>query len=90
MSDIYKIVNYQTEYCGNLHAYVVERSFTINSLIGKIGVIVPLPSINTPRMSELQSIIKPSKVKSQMVWISSFDESPSGLFEGVDQRLTQV
>lgn len=87
VSDIYKIVNYQTEYCGNLHAYVVERSFTINSLIGKIGVIVPLPSINTPRMSELQSIIKPSKVKSQMVWISSFDERPSGLFEGVDQRL---
>lgn len=87
VSDIYRIVNYRTESCGNLHAFVVERSFTINRFNGKIGVIVPLPSINTPRMSELQSIIKPSEIKSQMVWISSFDERPSGLFEGVDQRL---
>lgn len=76
---------FKTLPCGNLHAFVAERSFSLANTSSFIGLIVPLPSINTRRMQNLQKIIKPYTKNS--VWISSFDERPSGLFEGVDQRL---
>ena len=76
---------YKTLECGNLHAFIAERTFVISSIRGNIGLIVPLPSINTARMNSLQNIIKDPSNNS--VWISCFDERPSGLFEGVDQRL---
>ena len=76
---------YKTLDCGNLHAFIAERSFTISTTRGNIGLIVPLPSINTTRMTSLQKIVK--NPNNNSIWISSFDERPSGLFEGVDQRL---
>ena len=84
---IYKLSSslYKTLDCGNLHAFIAERSFIISATKGNIGLIVPLPSINTTRMISLQNIIK--NPSNNSVWISCFDERPSGLFEGVDQRL---
>ena len=84
---IYKLSSslYKTLDCGNLHAFVAERTFVISATNGNIGLIVPLPSINTTRMASLQNIIK--NPSNNSVWISCFDERPSGLFEGVDQRL---
>lgn len=76
---------YKTIDCGNLHAFVAERTFTIGQNIARIGLIVPLPSMNTQRMKSLQKIIKPQT--NNNVWISCYDERPSGLFNGVDQRL---
>jgi hypothetical protein len=78
---------YSTLKCGNLHAFIAERSFSICCNNGFIGLIVPLPSINTSRMQSLQSIIKPI-IKTHDLWMSAYDERPSGLFSGVDQRLT--
>ena len=75
---------YKTAPCGNLHAFVAERAFHLSSEHGKIGLIVPLPSINTSRMVSLQELIKSND---HNTWIAAFDERPSGLFEGVDQRL---
>lgn len=77
--------SYSTLGCSNLHAYVAERIYYIGGNNSKIGLIVPLPSINTTRMQPLQRLIKPSKYNS--VWVSSYDERPSNLFNGVDQRL---
>ena len=77
--------SYSTLSCSNLHAFVAERSYYIGCYNSKIGLIVPLPSINTTRMQPLQKIIKPDKCNS--IWISSYDERPSNLFNGVDQRL---
>lgn len=79
-------VCYSTLKCGNLHAFVAERSFGICCNKGFMGLIVPLPSINTSRMLPLQSIIKPN-TSTHDLWISAYDERPSGLFNGVDQRL---
>ena len=87
ISDIYKISDYKTESCGNLHAYVAERCFTLTKAISYIGLIVPLPSMNTSRMETLQKLIKPCDCNTHDVWISCYDERPSGLFSGVDQRL---
>lgn len=79
------ISSYSTLSCSNLHAFVAERAYYISSENSKIGLIVPLPSINTTRMQPLQKIIKPSD--SNSIWVSSYDERPSNLFNGVDQRL---
>ena len=76
---------YTTLPCSNLHAFVAERCFYISGESSFIGLIVPLPSINTARMLPLQKMIKPHNCNS--VWISSYDERPSNLFNGVDQRL---
>lgn len=83
----YTLLNYNTLPCNNLHALVVERCFDIQSTNSFCGYIVPLPSINTSAMEPLQKIIKPSADNLKAVWISAFDERPSSLFEGVDQRL---
>lgn len=83
----YTLLNYDTLSCNNLHALVVERCFDIQSDKSFCGYIVPLPSINTSAMEPLQNIIKPSPSNPKEVWISAFDERPSSLFEGVDQRL---
>lgn len=85
---VYTLKDYSTLECGNLHAYVAERCFKLISGNGLIGLIIPLPSINTSRMVTLQNMIKPKpKKKGRNVWISAFDERPSSLFDGVDQRL---
>lgn len=83
----YKLLNYSTLSCNNLHALVVERCFNFLSEGSYCGYIVPLPSINTSAMEPLQKIVKPSATNKKDVWISAFDERPSSLFEGVDQRL---
>lgn len=85
ISDLYKINDYKTESCGNLHAYIAERCFVLTRKSSFIGLIVPLPSMNTSRMESLQKIIKPYHTHD--TWISCYDERPSGLFNGVDQRL---
>jgi len=85
---VYTLKNYSTLECGNLHAYVVERGLRLVSKKSYVGFIVPLPSINTSRMTTLQNLIKPkTKNKDRSIWISSYDERPSSLFDGVDQRL---
>ena len=89
LRSLYSLKGYKTEKCGNLHAYIAERCFKLNNLNGLIGLIVPLPAITTSRMEELQKLINPlsSKNNTRTVWISAFDERPSSLFTGVDQRL---
>jgi len=85
---IYTLKDYETIDCGNLHAFVAERCLRLVSINSYIGLIIPLPSINTTRMSSLQNLIKPKlDKKGRSVWISAFDERPSSLFDGVDQRL---
>ncbi len=83
--NIQGLKNYSALSCGNLYAYFFERSFKMLSPLTRVGFIVPMPSINTNRMEPLQNMIR-----NYTSWISSFDERPSGLFEGVDQRLSII
>ncbi|OQA86534.1 MAG: hypothetical protein BWY27_01146 [Bacteroidetes bacterium ADurb.Bin234] len=87
LKSIYTLRDYDTLQCGNLHAYIAERGLKIISNKGFLGLIIPLPSISTSRMVNLQKIIKPKGHIDRSVWISAFDERPSSLFDGVDQRL---
>lgn len=88
LKSIYTLKDYATIECGNLHAFVAERCFRLISKTSLIGLIIPLPSISTSRMFSLQNLIKPKLGKiGRNVWISAYDERPSSLFDGVDQRL---
>lgn len=77
----YQLHNYQTIECGNLYAYVLERSFAIVKEGGLCSMIVQLSSICTDRMSNLQSVLLK---KSSYVWISSYDDRPAKLFDKLE------
>lgn len=76
--DTYRITNYETEKCGNLYAFVIEKcNKIIDNSNGYIGMIVPTSSISTERMKSLQNLL----LKRGM-YHSSYGFRPSKLFEG--------
>lgn len=83
---IYTIKDYQTEECGNLYAFIIESSQKISSRQSSIGMIIPLSSICTDRMSSLSNILF-SNNRNRTSHLSTYCIRPSKLFDGVDQRL---
>ncbi|MDN3513284.1 MAG: Eco57I restriction-modification methylase domain-containing protein [Candidatus Brocadia sp.] len=80
----YTIHGYQTEDCGNLYAFIVERNSALLHNNGRTGMIVPHSSICTDRMEPLQYLFTG---ESHKIWISTYCIRPAKLFVGVDQRL---
>jgi hypothetical protein len=80
----YLIKGYETESCGNLYAFVMERIYKLLKENSKSGMIIPHSSICTDRMSMVQ---KQLTGFSNLLWVSSYDIRPAKLFNGVDQRL---
>jgi len=78
----YKIQNYETEECGNLYAYVLERCNSLNKPKGRQGLIVPSSAFTTRRAIPLTKILL-----NHTCWFSYYDFRPSKLFEGVNLRL---
>jgi Eco57I restriction-modification methylase len=81
----YKIMNFTTEPCGNLYAYLTERSINILNRVGYLGLIIPISSFATERMNELQQLCTSNL---NLAWSSNYGIRPSKLFEGAEQRLT--
>ena len=79
----YRIRHYLTEDCGNLYAFVVERSFDLLRPRGRSGMIVPHSAFCTDRMAPLMRLFGGPRA----TWVSTYDIRPSKLFAGVDQRL---
>ncbi|WP_245894094.1 Eco57I restriction-modification methylase domain-containing protein [Chamaesiphon polymorphus] len=80
----YKFKNYSCESAGNLYALVMERCFSLGQQNTYQGYIVPVSSISTDRYQPLQKLILTRESH-----ISSFDDRPSRLFEGLEHiRLT--
>ena len=82
----YQIRNYKTESCGNLYAYVMERSKQISNAKSFIGMIVPLSGHSTDRMSPLVTNFY-KKFGLHLHLNLSADANPQRLFEGVKFRL---
>lgn len=82
--DTYRINNYKTERCGNLYAFVIERTISILKDRNNLGMIIPLTFIANNNMSELRSFL----AKIGNFYCSSYEIRPSSLFDGVEQRLT--
>jgi hypothetical protein len=74
--DNYQVTNYKTFTCGNLYAFIIERSLII-SRNKSIGMIVPTSSISTPRMQPLQTILT-----KQAIFHSTYGFRPAKLFDG--------
>jgi hypothetical protein len=81
----YTVRGYETESCGNLYPFIIERCFHLSQSIGRIGQIMPLPAINTSRMKNFQEMLQKCH---RSLWVSNYDERPRNLFIGVDQRLS--
>lgn len=84
VSKTYKISNYETIECGNLHAFCLERALKLKKDSGYLGFIIPLAIISTPRMESAVKLIK----KTSDAYFSSYECRPAKLFEGADIRLT--
>jgi hypothetical protein len=81
----YKVRGFKTERCGNLYAFMMERGFNLTRKYGRYGMIVPIASVSTEGMKELQTLYR-KQAKQQ--WHSHFATRPGKLFVGVDMNLT--
>ena len=87
VSNDYEIVKkvFYTYSTGNLYAYVVERSLQLLDNKGRFSMIMPIASVSTSGMKELQELYKNS---CQYIWHSHYATRPGKLFVGVDMNLT--
>ena len=80
----YMIRGYETASCGNLYAFVFERSFHLLQQNGWKSMIIPHSAYCTDRMSSLQDLFHRSR---QVGWVQTYSIRPAKLFVGADQRL---
>lgn len=85
--DQYRLVGVETETCGNLYAFVVERSFEVLSKSGRFSMILPISSTCTQRMAPLQQLLEEM---SGSVLSSHYGERPSKLFTGAEVLLSII
>ena len=79
----YAVKGYQTESCGNLYAFVVERALRLLNVKGCMSMIVPVSLIATPGYYALRDLV----FNSGVCFVSSFNIHPCCLFEGANPRL---
>ena len=76
----YTVVGYDTLNCGNLYAFVLERSYDILCKRGCIGMILQLSLSCTERMIPIQRELFN---QSSNMWFAHFDDRPAKLFDGL-------
>ena len=86
---VYKVRGYETESCGDLYAYSLERAISLSSQNGWTGFIVPLSCFSVEGFLPLQELYLR---QTNPIFISNWsgDAHPSKLFEGVNKRLEIV
>ncbi len=85
--DEYSILGFSTTQCGNLYAYVMERSYDIIAEHGRFAMIAPLASFSTSRMAPLRQLYV---TNSSILCLSSYEatSNPTILFVGVKIQLS--
>ena len=76
----YKVRGYETESCGNLYAFMTERTVELLKGYGRLGVIIPVSSISADRYLPLQNQL----MDSGNLIVSSYDDRPGKLFDGLE------
>lgn len=69
--------SYRTRACGNTHAYFFEKALHLVRRGGFCGFIVPLSTISTDRMKDVQQLLME---ESSHVRVSNYDDRPGRLF----------
>ena len=77
----YQLKGFATQSCGNLYAYVIERSDNIMRQGGRFGMIVQLSYSCTDRMEPIQKLCLS---QGGGLWLSHFDDRPAKLFDGLE------
>lgn len=85
VKDTYQVRFYETQTCGNLCAYVLERAIALLRPGGRCGMIVPVSTIASESYRPLSQL-----VRKKQLWISSYSNRPGKLFAGVEQRLAII
>lgn len=81
----YALKNFLTLKTGNLFSFCTERSTELTKSHGKLGFIVPISSVSTPRMLPLMRLLGSHF---NPLFLSSFAVRPGKLFTGTDMNLT--
>ena len=76
----YSVSGYETLSCGNLYAFVLERSYDALCIGGRMGMIVQLSLSCTVRMEPIQERLSN---QSRSIWLAHFDDRPARLFDGL-------
>lgn len=85
VEDTYQVLSYETQTCGNLCAYVLERAVTLLRQGGRCGMIVPVSTIASESYRPLSQLLR-----KKQLWISSYSNRPGKLFADVEQRLAII
>jgi type I restriction-modification system DNA methylase subunit len=83
----YSIKGYETESCGNLYVFVMERSCHLLNENSYFGMIIPLSICCGDRMFLIRKYLS-KQLKN--IHLSNFEIFPSKLFEGAFQRITII
>ena len=83
----YCVRGFSTEYCGNLFAFVIERSLNLGMSHGRFSMIVPISIASSDRMSSVRAM---TLTVCASVWLSNFAIRPQPLFAEIMQRNTIV
>jgi hypothetical protein len=81
----YTVRNFATFPCADLYAFVTEKSYVLTKKNGRIGLIIPISIFGVDGFVSLQ---KETLSNLGPVWVSSFANRPSQLFDGSQKRLT--
>ena len=76
----YTVHGFETESCGNLYAYFLERSRKLLIDIGRCGMIVQNSIVCTDRMEPMQQFL----IANYDSIFSNFDDRPAKLFSGLN------
>src|SRR6266446_6976391 len=76
----YRIRGYKTEECGNLYAFMWERSVALTHSTARIGLIIPVASICTDGYATLRQVW----LSSGNAVVSNFNDRPGKLFDGLE------
>ena len=79
----YTVSGFATLDCGDLYAYVLERSYELSPR-GRLGMILPVSIMSTDGFNSLRRLLNES---SRGQFFQAFAERPSKLFSGVEKRL---
>jgi hypothetical protein len=82
----YRTINLELTITGNLFSVCFGRFVRLMNST-RLGVIVPISAISTPRMTPMMALME-EELKN--IWISNFAVRPGKLFTGVDMNLTII
>lgn len=83
----YSVRDFDLTDTGNLYSLCVERFADTAIHGGRLGVIVPISAVSTPRMLPMMKFLTQA---TSDLWVSNFAVRPDKLFVGVDMNLSIV